>query len=78
MKCISFEDTSKEANIYHSPKFNCNSLTRTVVTVISESITFILPQTDFSVKVKGQTSRGREMDKRTDVGKETTGKQNGL
>ena len=84
MKCISFEDTNKEANglinhkTYHSLKINCNSLTRIVVTLISESTVFILSQSDFSVKVKGQTSRDREMDKRTGIGKETSGTQIGL
>ena len=49
-----------------------------MVTLISESTVFILSQSDFSVKVKGQTSRDREMDKRTGIGKETSGRQIGL
>ena len=37
-----------------------------------------MSQSDFSIKVKGQTSRGRGMDKRTGIGKDTTGTQTGL
>ena len=49
-----------------------------MVTVISERTSFILSQSDFSVKVKSQTSRGREMEKRTGIDKDTTGLQTGL
>ena len=49
-----------------------------MVTQISESTRFILSQSDFSVKVKDQTRRGRQMDKRTCIGKEIIGTQIGL
>ena len=85
MKCIFLKNTHKEANglkncktINTALKAFANSLTRIVVTQISESTRFILSQSDFSVKVKDQNRRGRQMDKRTCIGKEIIGTQIGL
>ena len=85
MKCISFKDTHKEANrlkncktINTALKSSGNSWTRIVVTLISESTRFIMSQSDFTVKVKDRTSRGRQMGKRTGIGKEIIVTQIGL
>ena len=42
-----------------------------MVTLIIESTKLILSQSDFSVKIKGQTSWDKQIDKGTCVGKET-------
>ena len=39
--------------------------------LITESTMLILPQTNFSVKVKGQPHRGRQIDKGTGTDRET-------
>ena len=42
-----------------------------MIILITESSSFILSQTDLSVKVKGQTNKSRQIDKRTGTNRET-------
>ena len=63
MKCISFEDNNNDR---HTAQ-----LTKIVIMLITESSRFILSQTDLSVKVKGQTNKSRQIDKRTGTDRET-------
>ena len=59
------------------PKIICNSLTNIVIIIVTESAKFILEvnvmsQSDFSVKVKGQTKKeADEWTKKTGTGEET-------
>ena len=46
-------------------------MTKIVIILITESSSFILSQTDLSVKVKGQTNKSRQIDKRTGTNRET-------
>ena len=72
MKCISFEDTHKgRSRLLHHEAINA------IVWVglslqCQRNYKVIFSQSDFSVKVKGQTSTVRQMEKRTGTGKETT------
>lgn len=52
------------------PKTICNSLTMIEIK-LTESLRFILSQSNFLAKLKGQSNRGRQMEKRNYTDRET-------
>ena len=63
--------TDRKTGTQKNPQIICNSLTKIVIILITKNTKFILPQSDFSVKVKGRTNKVRQIDKRTSKARDT-------